>query len=64
MCTHRRYITNPYARNKRVLVDCGHCPSCLQKKADAKAKLISYVNSDGVIFRKVIREIHDYKELT
>ena len=24
--------------------------------------LISYVNSDGVIFRKVIREIHDYKE--
>lgn len=41
MCTHRRYITNPYARNKRVLVDCGHCPSCLQKKADAKARLIS-----------------------
>ena len=24
--------------------------------------LISYVNSDGVIFRKVTREIHNYKE--
>lgn len=24
--------------------------------------LISYVNSDGVIFRKILRDIHDYKE--
>lgn len=33
MCTHKNYITNKYT-GQRMLVDCGICPACLQKKAN------------------------------
>lgn len=39
MCTNRRWIYNKYIKQK-VLVDCGHCPACWQKKANQRAKLI------------------------
>ena len=32
MCTNKKWIYNPY-NHKRILVSCGHCPSCLQQKA-------------------------------
>lgn len=33
MCTHRKYITNPYT-GRRVLVSCGRCDACKQAKAN------------------------------
>lgn len=33
MCTSKRWITNQYT-HERILVKCGHCPSCLQEKAN------------------------------
>ena len=38
MCVYKRYIVN--AIGKRVLVDCGHCPACLQSKAIQKVNKI------------------------
>lgn len=40
MCTNKRVIINPFYKYKKVLVDCGHCPSCLQKKANRNSRLI------------------------
>lgn len=40
MCQNRRFIINPFYKYKKVLVDCGHCPSCLQKKANRNTRLI------------------------
>lgn len=37
MCTNKRFIWN--GRHK-ILVSCGHCPACLQKRANRKARLI------------------------
>lgn len=39
MCTHSRYIYNPYAR-RSVLVPCGVCPACQQEKALARSNRI------------------------
>lgn len=39
MCTRRREVFNPYT-GKKLVVDCGHCPACLQKKANARARRI------------------------
>ena len=35
MCTNKRYITNVHGR--KLLVNCGHCPACLQEKANRRA---------------------------
>lgn len=39
MCVNKRYVTNKYT-NKRLLVPCGHCPECLQDKANRNTRLI------------------------
>lgn len=39
MCVNKRYITNKYTGQK-VLVNCGHCPACLQEKAIARTNRI------------------------
>lgn len=39
MCIYSKYITNPYTR-KRILVPCGKCESCRQRKANARARRI------------------------
>lgn len=38
MCTNRKWITN--ALGQRIVVDCGHCPACKQKKANMRARRI------------------------
>lgn len=40
MCTNKRVIKNKYT-GRSVLVSCGHCPACLQSRADRMARLIS-----------------------
>lgn len=40
MCTHKYYVRNKYT-HERVLVNCGHCPACLQAKADKMKNRIS-----------------------
>lgn len=44
MCVNKRFIKNPYTR-ETLLVSCGHCPACLQEKADKRALKIK--NSVG-----------------
>lgn len=39
MCVNTHYIYNRYIK-KNILVDCGKCPSCLQKKAAHRANRI------------------------
>lgn len=39
MCTNKRYIYNRYIK-KNILISCGHCPACLQKKAGQRASRI------------------------
>ena len=39
MCQNRRYVRNAYT-GKYILSDCGHCPSCIQKKASRRATRI------------------------
>ena len=39
MCTNLHYIFNKHIR-RRILVPCGHCPACLQQKADARTMRI------------------------
>lgn len=50
MCTNNRWIINKYT-GERVLVKCGHCPSCLQEKAQRNVKRIKFehnkILSDG-----------------
>lgn len=48
MCTHSRYIFNPYSRRK-VLVKCGKCEACLQEKACARANRIRNNVTSGTI---------------
>lgn len=49
MCTNKRFITNPYT-GERLFVNCGHCPSCLQQKANKVAQRIrSSINDDDVV---------------
>lgn len=45
MCTNKREIVNPYT-HRRLFVDCGKCPSCLQAKADRRTLRIK--NSLGI----------------
>lgn len=47
MCQYRRYIYNKYNHN-HYLVDCGKCPSCLQKKASKRATRIRN-NTNGLL---------------
>lgn len=45
MCTKKRWITT--SSGKRLFVNCGLCPSCLQEKAIKRADLVrSHYNSD------------------
>lgn len=39
MCVNRKEIINPYS-HKLLVVDCGHCPACLQAKANKRARRI------------------------
>lgn len=39
MCVNTHYVYNRYIK-KNILVDCGKCPSCLQKKAAHRANRI------------------------
>lgn len=49
MCTHQRWIFNPYSRQK-VLVPCGKCESCLQSRANKRASRIRFATSqDGTL---------------
>ena len=48
MCTHQRFVFNPYSR-KNVLVKCGKCPSCQQEKAFSRATRIRNNLTDGTI---------------
>lgn len=48
MCTHSRFIFNRYSQ-KRVLVKCGKCPSCLQEKACSRANRIRNNFTHGTI---------------
>lgn len=45
MCENKKYVHNRYI-HKSVLVSCGHCPSCQQEKANARAMRIRNHN-DG-----------------
>lgn len=48
MCTNKKWIYNRYAKTK-VLVDCGRCPACLQKKANGIASNIRHHGKKGEI---------------
>ena len=48
MCTHSRFVFNPYSR-RNVLVKCGKCPACQQEKAFKRATLIRNNMQDGMI---------------
>ena len=48
MCVNTHYVYNRYIR-KSILVDCGKCPSCQQKKAASRASRIRNNISDGNI---------------
>lgn len=49
MCTHSRWIFNPYSR-RSVLVRCGKCEACKQEKALARTNRIRNHAPDGFIF--------------
>ena len=44
MCDYAKYVYNKYIR-KSLLVGCGKCPACLQRKANARALRIRNHNS-------------------
>lgn len=46
MCTQQRWITNKY-NGQKVLVKCGHCPACLQEKANRYATNIRRHGKQG-----------------
>ena len=48
MCTHSKYVYNKYTRRK-VLVPCGRCEACQQKKAALRANRIRNNVSNGYI---------------
>lgn len=39
MCTHRKYVRNPYT-GKSIIVSCGKCPACQQEKANKRTQRI------------------------
>ena len=48
MCTHKRYVLNPYI-HKRILVDCGKCEACQQEKAIMRTNRIRNEYDDNHI---------------
>lgn len=47
-CVNSYYVKNPYS-GQTILVNCGHCPACLQYKADKRsARIRNNMNSYGV----------------
>lgn len=48
MCVNTKYIWNKYIR-RRVLVNCGKCPSCMQMKASGRASRIRSNIKEGEI---------------
>lgn len=48
MCLQPSYVYNKYI-NRYILSDCGHCDSCKQKKASARANRIRYNASDSTV---------------
>lgn len=48
MCTNKRWITNQYTGD-RLFVPCGHCPACLQKKANTRANKINHNFKPGFV---------------
>lgn len=49
MCTNGKWIYNKYT-DDHIFVDCGHCPSCLQKKAFNRASRIRNTVKPGYVF--------------
>ena len=47
MCTHKKYVTNPYT-GERLLVPCGKCAACLQEKANKRTVRIKNHCSDDL----------------
>lgn len=50
MCTHKKKIINKYT-GKSLYVDCGHCHTCQQKKADSHLSRILNFERDQNYFR-------------
>lgn len=48
MCQNVKYVNNKYI-HRNLLVDCGKCPACQQKKAAARANRIRNTVADGNI---------------
>lgn len=48
MCTSSHWIYNKYIK-KTILVDCGKCPTCLQKKAASRSARIRNSIKDGEV---------------
>lgn len=49
MCIHRRTIQNPYTGH-RIVINCGHCPACLQEKANKRVNRILNTTQKGEIY--------------
>lgn len=49
MCTHQRYVLNPYI-HKRILVPCGHCEACVQQKAVLRTNKIRNQYDEKKVF--------------
>lgn len=50
MCTHGRYIANPYTKEK-LFVKCGHCRACQMEKAASKYSRIMSHEAEQSYFR-------------
>lgn len=48
MCTHQKIIYSPYLRYP-IYVKCGKCKSCLQEKANARARRIRATEKEGYV---------------
>lgn len=60
MCTHKQKIYNPYLR-KHIYVDCGHCPACLQQKANRRAnKIRCHAPADTLPYFITLTYANDY----
>lgn len=49
MCLFKKSIVNPYTRRSQV-VSCGHCPACLQEKAQGRKRRIDYTGKKGTLW--------------
>lgn len=48
MCTNKRWIVNKYT-HEHIMVKCGHCPACLQEKANRMTQKIKDNHKDGYV---------------